>query len=614
MQPFDALTLRAVLQEATPMLLNHRFEDVYQLSRDEIVITLRSRSEQISLLLSAHALYGRICIVKDIDVKAANLNKRKNERSQLTTLLRRDLLGATLVGIEQPVGERVVDLVFSCQNQVGVPSFNTVTAEIMGRHSNIIFWRRNDKAIITSSHVVTGRMSRYREVSPGLSYVRPPIQDKLNIYKLTKLDFDHHWQKAPRQWQENRTAMLLTLESWLLNTYSGFGKNLISEICEAALSLSSVESAKYEPAHLSDHIWQMINKLQTTSVFAPAIRDDFQQYRLINFAAAALNEKTWLTLPTVNELVNLYYSTIQKKAVFRSLQERLLNLLKSDLARLAGLLETQQHTIAAALRNEHDKVYGDALFANLDLAKSQLAAGADTVCLQDIFSDPSGVKSNSISVPLDRNLSAAANAQKYYHRYSRAKRQKEAAQQASDDLELKIAKVKENQQMVEHCQAIEELSLLKEELLPEYAAMAKKNLQASKSVNKSNLISATSGDGWTIYMGRNRIENDQLLRHVAQPNDIWLHALGQSGSHVLIKMSSGQQEPPRTTIIEAAQLAAHFSKAKSTTRAKVRVVYTHCRFVKKMAGGKPGAVTYENEKVIEVEIDGLPPKLMRQLA
>jgi predicted ribosome quality control (RQC) complex YloA/Tae2 family protein len=132
-----------------------------------------------------------------------------------------------------------------------------------------------------------------------------------------------------------------------------------------------------------------------------------------------------------------------------------------------------------------------------------------------------------------------------------------------------------------------------------------------KKPQKSKILSMTSSDGWTVYVGRNRQENDHLLGRLAQPNDLWLHILGQGGAHVLIRVPASKQEPPLNTIKEAAQVAARLSKA--TTGAKVRVVYTQCKHVKKISKENPGVVRYENEKTLEVDTAAPMPKCMKQL-
>lgn len=107
------------------------------------------------------------------------------------------------------------------------------------------------------------------------------------------------------------------------------------------------------------------------------------------------------------------------------------------------------------------------------------------------------------------------------------------------------------------------------------------------------MTSLISSDGWTIYVGRNKNENDHLIGKIANPNDLWFHVLGKGGAHVLIRVPASKQDPPKTTIEEAAQVAARLSK--SAAGAKVRVIYTRCKHVKKVDKSKPGLVRYENE-------------------
>src|SRR5262249_25960360 len=183
MQPVDALTIRAVIQEAKPLLVNRKVDRVHQLARDEIILTLRSRAGISNLLLSAHASCGRLCLVN-----LPAIPKRPNPPA-FCLLLRKHLTGATIAGVEQLLGEGIVDIVFACVDELGQTSLKVMSAEIMGRHSNLIFWDKDNDKILGASHVVTREMSRQREVVPGLRYERPPSQARPNIFKLTSDEF-----------------------------------------------------------------------------------------------------------------------------------------------------------------------------------------------------------------------------------------------------------------------------------------------------------------------------------------------------------------------------------------------------------------------------------------
>ena len=100
-------------------------------------------------------------------------------------------------------------------------------------------------------------------------------------------------------------------------------------------------------------------------------------------------------------------------------------------------------------------------------------------------------------------------------------------------------------------------------------------------------------------MGRNNKENDYLTFRFARPEDLWFHAQDVPGSHVVLRRKEKKKEPSHNAIREAAQVAAHFSKARGAK--KVPVIYTMAKYVKKPKRGKPGLALVEREKTILVE-------------
>jgi predicted ribosome quality control (RQC) complex YloA/Tae2 family protein len=106
-----------------------------------------------------------------------------------------------------------------------------------------------------------------------------------------------------------------------------------------------------------------------------------------------------------------------------------------------------------------------------------------------------------------------------------------------------------------------------------------------------------SRDGFTILIGKNSRQNEEVTFHQAAANDIWLHARGVPGAHVIIK--AGGRDIPRSTLEQAARLAAYYSQARGST--SVLVDYTLQRHVRHMKGGGPGMVLYEREKTIHAE-------------
>ncbi len=105
--------------------------------------------------------------------------------------------------------------------------------------------------------------------------------------------------------------------------------------------------------------------------------------------------------------------------------------------------------------------------------------------------------------------------------------------------------------------------------------------------------------GWIVLVGRSNRENDALTHHLARPDDLWFHARGVSGSHVVLRRGGRKDNPPKDIIARTASIAAYFSKAR--TSRMVPVVYTEKRFVRKPRKGAPGLALVQREKVIMAE-------------
>jgi predicted ribosome quality control (RQC) complex YloA/Tae2 family protein len=103
-----------------------------------------------------------------------------------------------------------------------------------------------------------------------------------------------------------------------------------------------------------------------------------------------------------------------------------------------------------------------------------------------------------------------------------------------------------------------------------------------------------------IYVGRNARENDELTFGLAKSDDLWLHARGTPGSHVVVRLGKGA-EPPVETLRDAATLALLYSDLKKS--GKGEVVYTRRKWVKKAKGQVPGAVTITQEKSLHVSLE-----------
>lgn len=96
-------------------------------------------------------------------------------------------------------------------------------------------------------------------------------------------------------------------------------------------------------------------------------------------------------------------------------------------------------------------------------------------------------------------------------------------------------------------------------------------------------------EGYTVLVGRSARDNDTLSMKIARPRDLWFHAAGAAGSHVVVRRPESGEDPPRSVIDRAAQLAAWHSKARNA-RGKVPVHWCAAAEVSKGRGAPAGQV------------------------
>ena len=106
-------------------------------------------------------------------------------------------------------------------------------------------------------------------------------------------------------------------------------------------------------------------------------------------------------------------------------------------------------------------------------------------------------------------------------------------------------------------------------------------------------------DGFAVLVGKNDADNDRLTFEVAQPEDIWMHVSGYSGSHVVVRNPDHLPELPRTVVQRAAELAAWHSKARGA-RGKVEVHVCRVSDVSKPPGFAPGEVRLRRWDAVKV--------------
>jgi predicted ribosome quality control (RQC) complex YloA/Tae2 family protein len=261
-------------------------------------------------------------------------------------------------------------------------------------------------------------------------------------------------------------------------------------------------------------------------------------------------------------------------------QEKLIKQLGQDLA---------SHTSA-----EHHKRLGDLLLANLSTARRD----GKRVTLVDYFADDAG----PIEIEIEEQTTLPEEASRRFALYSRSKRAVAQITNRIAGVQVQLEQLNSQSESLEQVLATHDATALEKFVTttsaPSVTAGRSGGARRKPEKKIPGVRRYISSDGFEILVGRAAHDNDHLTFKVAKPNDLWLHTADYGGSHVVVRNAT-RQDVPHRTIIEAAQLAAHFSQARKDP--KVDVHYTQRKFVSKSKGAAAGLVRLTRFKNILVE-------------
>jgi predicted ribosome quality control (RQC) complex YloA/Tae2 family protein len=201
------------------------------------------------------------------------------------------------------------------------------------------------------------------------------------------------------------------------------------------------------------------------------------------------------------------------------------------------------------------------------------------------------------SIELDATLSAVENAQAYFARYRKARDAEERVPGLLETARHEAAYLAELHALVEVADQMDAIRALRREVgSATGSARAPTKRSAKQPAKSSPYRRVTLVEGWEALVGSSAEGNAAVTFDLAAPDDLWLHARGIPGAHVILR--SQRSTPPDAVIERAAQLAAQHSAAHEANTVEVDVAPR--RYVKKIPGGLPGLVRYSNERTVRV--------------
>ncbi len=576
----DAVAIRAVAKELE-IIIGGRVDKVYQPERDEIAITVRTYDASYRLLISASAAHPRIHLTE---------HSKKNPKTAplFCMLLRKHLASGRIKAVEQVGFERIIKLVIESYDELGDYTEKTLYIEIMGRHSNIILVNADDR-VIDAIKRVDMSVSTVRQILPGGVYELPPSQDKTT---LVDWDIDCTLEFVGTQ----------KVDKAILSQISGISPLTARELVYEVFKTTDVMSDSVNTNRCA-MLKLELKRLQDRTLngeFSPCMIEDTQTGRLVEFSAIPIEQyETLGTVKCYDSMSGLLDDFYYKKDVNERMRQKtadLVKLLNNHAERIAKKMGILEATLKDAEKMDTYRQYGDLITANI----YQIDEGHKSVEVQNYFDEQMG----TVKISLDPSLSPSQNAQRYYKKYNKSKTAIVEAQKQLENSRAELQYIQSTLAMVETADRIEDISAIRRELAEEGYIKKSTNAQRKLKAESSKPMHYVSGDGFDIYVGRNNTQNDYLTLKLANSSDIWFHTKDIHGSHTLIKLGL-DKDVPKSTILEAASLAAYYSKARESSQ--VPVDFTEIRNVKKPNGAKPGMVIYDHYNTVYVT-----PKLIEE--
>ena len=565
---FDAGMLACMTHEITAAALGGRIEKVMQPERDEIILQLRSFEGGRRLLINAGS---------NPRIGFTSLTKENPAQPPMfCMLLRKHLTGARLSSIEQAGFERVVILGFDTRDEMGFACTRYLIAEIMGKYSNLIFADEHQH-IIAALKTVDFSTSTQRQILPGMKYELPPSQEKDDPTEVTFERFAALYAaEAPDR----------PLDKFITARFCGIAASVAREMVYLATHHTDTPAAYASAATLWKGFSAVMNRVREGEYAPTLIREGS---RPVEYAFLPLTHYTApmeaVAFDSAGALLDAYFETRDKESRLHQRASDILRLLTQAESRIKKKLEAQQSELAECEKADVYKKYGDMITASL----YAITRGQKTVELIDYedWREATGDYGTCL-IELDERLTPSSNAQKYYKKYAKARNAKVELAKQIDLGRSELAYVYTVFDALSRAETAADLAEIRDELYRSGYASRMKGYAAPKKQAAPAYAKFRTSTGRRVMCGKNNLQNEYITHKLADRNDYWFHAKGVPGSHVVL-VTNGE-EPTDSDFTEAAEIAAHYSKAAGG--AQIPVDYLLVRHVRKVPGAKPGFVTY----------------------
>ena len=561
---FDGIITYAAAKELKERIVLGKIEKVYQPGPEDLLVHIHTSRGNVRLFISCNSQAARVCLT-------GGSYTNPDQPPTFCMLLRKHLQGGRITDVRQKDAERILEIDIEAQNELGFSVCRRLIVEIMSKHSNIVLTDLESGKIIDAIKRISIDVNRYRQLLPGVVYKYPPAQDKLPFTEVTEDTLLPHDDRALMA----RIAGISPSISreMLAGCYTDHDASVVSVVPARRLLdiIASVEDGSAKPRVYAD-------EEGTPREFHITPLSEFESLEAIYF-------------DTVSECIDYYFTN---RVASNMVRQKSMPMLKSVQASLSKALLKKKKLSEDLLNAENSdkyRLYGELLTANLHLVRP----GDRRVKVINYYDG------SELTIPLDEKISASANAQKYFKKYSKARTAIHEKQAQLEDNEKDIEYLESVVQSIEAASNVPLLESIRDELEQTgYLRRRQKASQRKKKNRKPEPVTYTLSDGTQVLVGRNNTENDWLTMKFASKTDVWMHTKDIPGSHVIVRLEDGRSvnDLPAELIYEAASIAAYHSKASGSDN--VPVDYVPVRYVKKPNGSKPGMVIFTHNQTVYV--------------
>lgn len=560
---FDGIVCSAVVAELNTLISEGKINKIFEPNKNEIIIGIYSKGKNLALNINIDPVNYRINLTTHSKPNPKNVYN-------FCMVLRKHLTSGTIKKVYMKELDRIIYIDIDCYNELNDHITKTLIIELMGKHSNIILIN-SDGIIIDSLRHLNKLDNSIRDILPGYKYIEIE-NSKLDFQSST---FDSFYKNI----KENNVSKI---SSAISNCFAGFSKSGVTYTLDSLNIKDDVNVAvsdyKKIYTYFSELLKQNISDISCTEINLL----DKKDFYITNASSKDI---------LINFFIDDFYFDKEVREKFESTKSNTLRSLLGKTKKLSDKLKNIDSKIKECSKIETYKLYGELITSNLYRIPNY---NQENITLENYYDN-----NNPISIPLDSTISPSANAKKFFKKYRKLQNTLSIIEKQKEAIKLELDYLDSIVYEINNCANLDELEAIIAEISEDYGISNVKKDESTKKTKKpvANMPTEYKIDGYTILVGKNNKQNDNLTCKIAKKNDLWFHTKDIHGSHVVLRLDKNKKATD-SIIYKCATIAAYYSKAKLSQN--VPVDYTFIKYVRKPNGAKPGMVIYTDNKTLYV--------------